>query len=66
MINLRILIDRDVIIVDESGSRFWAGAHGLSPAKPRYLGVRFLQTTDASPAKSESAPALTSLKIQSP
>lgn len=42
-LSLRILVQRDQAIVECDGRRLWAGAHGLSPGKPRYLGIRFLR-----------------------
>ena len=43
-LNLRILLDRDVAIVEEQSKRLWAGAHGLAN-RPRYVGIRFLRTS---------------------
>jgi hypothetical protein len=40
---VRITLNRDVAIIESVGNRLWAGQHHLDPAKPRYLGVRFIR-----------------------
>jgi hypothetical protein len=62
-INLRMVLSRDVAIVEEGGKRLWAGPHGLDSGRPRYVGLRFLR---ANVDASEPAMAFTSLKVQTP
>jgi hypothetical protein len=45
-LTVRILVNRDVAIVESNKQRLWAGPHGL-PAKPRQVGVRFLHPAGA-------------------
>lgn len=40
---VRILMNRDVAVVETNGTRLWAGPHQLSASEPRYVGVRFLR-----------------------
>jgi hypothetical protein len=39
---VRIQFDAQSAAIDTAGQRLWSGEHGLDPAKPRYVGVRFL------------------------
>lgn len=39
----QITIDRDQATVELGNRRLWAGPHGLDPARPRYVGARFLR-----------------------
>lgn len=50
-LKVSLRVDRDVLIADVGGRRFYAGPHGLPSDKPRYVGVRFVSTGE----KSESA-----------
>jgi hypothetical protein len=40
---IRITIDRDQGSIEMGGKTIWSGSIGLDPAKPRYVGVRFLR-----------------------
>ena len=42
-VSIRIVMNRDLAIVEADGQRLWAGPHHLGSA-PRYLGVRFIRT----------------------
>jgi hypothetical protein len=65
-IALRVAIDRDVAIVEENGHPLWSGPHGLSPGKPRCVGLRFLRAGATPAGKAEQTPVFTSLKVQTP
>ncbi len=39
---VRILVNREVAVVEANGQRIWSGRHGLAES-PRYVGVRFLR-----------------------
>ncbi len=41
---IRILFNTHHAIVESGGQTLWSGEHQLDPAKPRYVGVRFLRT----------------------
>ncbi|HEY7088316.1 MAG TPA: hypothetical protein VH518_09525 [Tepidisphaeraceae bacterium] len=45
-IQVRVTIDHDQANVDQNNKRQWSGDNGLDPAKPRYVGVRFLKRSD--------------------
>jgi hypothetical protein len=38
---IKLLLNRDIAVVDTGGQRLFAGAHLLAPDKPRYVGIRF-------------------------
>jgi hypothetical protein len=40
---VKLLLNRDTAIVETVGKRLYAGPHLLDPARPRYVGVRFLR-----------------------
>jgi hypothetical protein len=64
ILNIRIALERDAAIVSQQGKPIWSGAHGLDRSKPRYVGLRFIQTgTDKN---SEAAMAFVSVKISKP
>lgn len=42
-LTVRLTLDRTNVIVEMNGQRVWAGAHKLSPEKPRYAILRFLK-----------------------
>jgi hypothetical protein len=42
-VTVRIIMNRDLAIVEADGHRLWAGPHHLG-SSPRYLGVRFIRT----------------------
>ena len=42
-VTIRIVMNRDLAIVEADGQRLWAGPHHLG-TQPRYLGVRFIRT----------------------
>jgi hypothetical protein len=64
VLNVRIALERDAAIVTQQGKPIWSGAHGLDRSKPRYIGLRFIQTgTDKN---SEPAMAFLSVKMSKP
>jgi hypothetical protein len=64
VLNIRIVLERDAAIVNQQGKAIWSGAHGLDRSKPRYIGLRFIQTgTDKN---SEPEMAFVSVKISKP
>jgi len=42
-VNIRIVMNKDLAIVEADNQRLWAGPHHLGN-KPRYLGIRFIRT----------------------
>lgn len=42
-VSIRVMMNRDLAIVEADNQRLWAGPHHLG-ATPRYLGVRFIRT----------------------
>lgn len=38
---VKLLLNRDVVIVETAGKRLYAGPHLLAPDRPRYVGIRF-------------------------
>lgn len=42
-VTVRILLNRDLAVIDSRENRLYAGPNGLAPDKPRYVGVRFLR-----------------------
>jgi hypothetical protein len=63
-IPIRIALNHDVAILEQSGKQNWAGANQLDPAKPRTIGLRFLKTGDDK--NPEPAMAFVSLKVTKP
>lgn len=47
-VSVRIVMNRDLAIVEADGHRLWAGPHQLGNA-PRYLGIRFIRTDGQHP-----------------
>jgi len=48
-ITIRIAVNARHATVDVAGQRLYAGPHQLDPAKPRYVGVRFLSRGEVKP-----------------
>jgi len=46
-LTVRIILNKDLAIVESDGHRLWAGPNGLGD-QPRYLGVRFIRTAGKS------------------
>lgn len=46
---VRLVINRDLALIDVAGHRLWAGKHGLAANKPRYVGVRMLHRGSEKP-----------------
>jgi hypothetical protein len=63
-LNIRIAIERDAAIVSQQNKAIWSGAHGLDPSKPRYVGLRFIQTGQEK--NREPALAFVSMKVSKP
>jgi len=42
-LTIRIILNKDLAIVESDGHRLWAGPNGLDD-QPRYLGIRFIRT----------------------
>lgn len=63
-IPIRVAIDRDVVIVEQSGKQIWAGRNQLDPSKPRTIGLRFLKTGDDQ--NPQPAMEFVSLKVTKP
>ena len=46
-VTVRVIVDRERALVEsrrgDATATLWSGAHGLSPDKPRYAGVRFIR-----------------------
>jgi len=59
---VRVVFNKDLVMVDMNGKRLWAGPHQLAPDQPRYVGVRFIRS---GPEKSDSI-VVTSLKVMKP
>ena len=62
-LSFRVMLGRDVAIVDIAGRRAWSGAHQLNPNRPRYIGLRFLRRDNAA---SDAAMSFTSFKVTKP
>jgi hypothetical protein len=45
-VKVSLRVGKDVVIAEVGGRRIYAGAHGLSPDKPRYTGVRFVRGSE--------------------
>ncbi|HSU65869.1 MAG TPA: hypothetical protein VLJ39_03265 [Tepidisphaeraceae bacterium] len=58
-LTVRLIVNRDLAIVESDGHRLWAGANGLE-AQPRYVGVRFIRTA----GKAAAEISVTSVQIQ--
>ena len=64
VINIRIALERDAAIVSQQNKAIWSGAHGLTPGKSRYIGLRFIRT--GADKETEPALAFTSIRISKP
>ncbi|HEV2292440.1 MAG TPA: hypothetical protein VGR35_01210 [Tepidisphaeraceae bacterium] len=62
-IEVRIQFDAQSAAIYTGGKRVWTGAHGLSAAKPRFIGVRFLAPAGE---KADPAAAFTSIQLKKP
>src|SRR5262249_42106721 len=58
---VRVVMNRDLAMIDVAGQRVFSGAHLLSADKPRYVGVRFVRT-----GQKPTPVAFTSVKILRP
>ncbi len=64
VLTIRLAIERDAAIVSQQGKPIWSGAHQLDAGKPRYVGLRFIQTgADKNP---DPAMAFGSVKVSKP
>ena len=46
-LSVRLILNKDLAIVESNGARLWAGPNGLGD-QPRYVGVRFVRTAGKS------------------
>jgi hypothetical protein len=44
VITVRLIVNRDLVIIESDGQRLWAGPNSLGD-HPRYVGLRFIQTS---------------------
>jgi hypothetical protein len=61
-LEIRVAFDREQAYVHCDGQQIWSGRHGLDPARPRSIGVRFLARAAGDPLK----PGVLSLRVLEP
>jgi hypothetical protein len=59
-VKVRIMMNRDVAVIEADEQRVWAGPHQLPP-NPRHVGVRFRRTGDGS--KNADPPTVLSVRV---
>lgn len=64
-IPVKLILNRDTVIVETAGQRLYAGPHLLAPEKPRYVGIRFRRRAGDATDKGDPL-GITSITLQKP
>lgn len=62
---VKLVLNRDTVIVESAGQRLYAGPHLLSPEKSRYAGIRFRRRAGDTADKADHF-GITSISLQKP